>query len=335
MDALELTRKLIAIPSITGEENEIMVFLAEYLENMGFQVSRQPVEKDRFNILAVVGEPRAVLSTHTDTVPPYFPLDEDEEYIYGRGSCDTKGIIAAQISAADVLLKQGIENFGLLFMVGEEDKSDGAIAADTIPNTCRRLVNGEPTENRMAVGTKGALKVKLSVKGKACHSAYPERGESAIDKLLDILADVRQTAWPVHQRLGATTCNIGVISGGLQTNTLAPHAEARLMFRVVTSTDEIKERLSKIVDTRGELDFYFGCEPVITHVLDGFPTMIAAYRTDIPFLTNWGTPLLFGPGSILDAHTQGEKIAKVQILDAVNHYTDIIRKLLHEGRANG
>lgn len=330
MDALELTRKLIAIPSTTGEESEIMAFLSEYLENMGFQVSKQTVEEDRFNILAVVGEPRAVLSTHTDTVPPYFPLDEDEEYIYGRGSCDTKGIIAAQITAADLLLKQGIGNFGLLFMVGEEDKSDGAVAANTIPNTCRWLVNGEPTANEMAVGTKGALKVKLTVKGKACHSAYPEQGESAIDKMLDILTDVGQNTWPVHERLGETTCNIGVISGGIQPNVLAPHAEAQLMFRVVTSTAEIKEQLSKIVGNRGELDFYFGCEPVLTHVLDGFPTMIAAYRTDIPFLTNWGTPLLFGPGSILDAHTPGEKIAKVQILEAVNHYTDIIRRLLHE-----
>ncbi|MGD2089453.1 MAG: M20/M25/M40 family metallo-hydrolase [Candidatus Aminicenantes bacterium] len=330
METLELTRKLIDIRSTTGEESAIMVFLAEYLENIGFQVSKQKVEKDRFNILAKVGEPRAVLSTHTDTVPPYFPLSEDEEYIYGRGACDTKGIIAAQIKAAELLLKQDIRNFGLLFMVGEEEKSDGAAAANTIPNTCRWLVNGEPTANKMAVGTKGALNVKLTVKGKACHSAYPEQGESAIDKMLDILTDINQIQWPVHERLGATTCNIGVISGGIQPNVLAPHAEAQLMFRVVTSTNDIKEQLREVVSVRGELDFYFACEPIITHVLDGFPTMIAAYRTDIPFLTNWGTPLLLGPGNILDAHSPGEKIAKAQILEAVDHYADIIRRLLHE-----
>ncbi len=328
MDVLALTRKLIGIRSTTGEESEIMVFLAEYLENMGFQVTRQTVEKDRYNILAKVGEPRAVLSTHTDTVPPYFPLSEDEEYIYGRGACDTKGIIAAQITAADLLLKQGIGNFGLLFTVGEEERSDGAAVANTIANNCRWLVNGEPTANKMAVGTKGALNVKLAVKGKACHSAYPEQGESAVDKMLDILTAVGQKKWPVHEQLGATTCNIGVISGGIQPNVLAPHAEAQLMFRVVTTTAEIKEELSKIVGSRGELDFYFGCEPVLTHVMEGFPTMIAAYRTDIPFLTNWGTPLLLGPGNILDAHSPGEKIAKTQILEAVNHYTDIIRRLL-------
>lgn len=328
MDVLELTRQLINIQSTTGEESEIMAFLAEYLENMGFQVTRQTVEKDRFNILAKVGEPLAVLSTHTDTVPPYFPLSEDEEYIYGRGACDTKGIIAAQIKAANLLLEQGIQNFGLLFTVGEEEKSDGAAAANNIPNTCRWLVNGEPTGNKMALGTKGALNVKLTVKGKACHSAYPEQGESAIDKMLDILTDINQSQWPVHERLGATTCNIGVISGGIQPNVLAPHAEAQLMFRVVTSTAEIKEQLSKTVGGRGELDFYFACEPVLTHVLEGFPTMIAAYRTDIPFLTNWGTPLLLGPGDILDAHSPGEKIAKTQIMEAVDHYADIIRRLL-------
>lgn len=330
MDVLELTRKLIKIQSTTGEEGEIMVFLSVYLEKMGFQVTKQTVEKDRFNILAVVGEPRVVLSTHTDTVPPYFPLSEDEEYIYGRGACDTKGIIAAQIKAAELLLKQDIRNFGLLFMVGEEEKSDGAAAANTIPNTCRWLVNGEPTANKMAVGTKGALNIKLTVRGKACHSAYPEQGESAIDKMLDILTDINQVQWPVHERLGATTCNIGVISGGIQPNVLAPHAEAQLMFRVVTSTNDIKEQLRRVVGARGELDFYFACEPILTHVLEGFPTMIAAYRTDIPFLTNWGKPLLLGPGNILDAHSPGEKIAKTQILEAVEHYADIIRRLLHE-----
>jgi acetylornithine deacetylase len=180
----------------------------------------------------------------------------------------------------------------------------------------------------MAVGTKGALNIKLSVKGKACHSAYPEQGESAIDKLLEILNDINQIKWPIHESLGATTFNIGVISGGIQPNVLAPHAEAQLMFRVVSSTIDIREQLNKIVGSRGELDYYFGCEPVLTHVLEGFPTMIVAYRTDIPFLSNWGTPLLFGPGSILDAHSPEEKIAKIQILQAVKNYMDIIFRLL-------
>lgn len=315
---------------MTGEEHKIMVFLADYLEDMGFEVTRQTVSGDRFNIFASVGTPRVALSTHTDTVPPYFPLSEDHDYIYGRGACDTKGIIAAQLKAAEVLLEKGTGDFGLLFMVGEEDKSDGAKAANTLPNSCRWLINGEPTENKMAAGTKGALKVKLTVKGKACHSAYPEQGESAIHNMLDIFTDVKQTQWPLHDRLGATTYNIGVISGGLQPNTLAPHAEALIMFRVSTSCTEIKEQLRNIVGDRGELDFYFSCQPVITHVIEKFPTMIAAYRTDIPFLTQWGTPLLFGPGSILDAHTPKEKIGKKEIREAADHYVDIVRGLINE-----
>jgi len=328
MNVFQLTKTLIDIPSITGEEKQISIFLSNHLKDLGFQVTEQPVTENRFNILAVKGVPRVVLSTHTDTVPPYFPYSEDEDYIYGRGACDTKGIIAAQLKAAELLLEQGITDFGFLFMVGEEDKSDGARAANTIPNQCRWLINGEPTANKMAAGTKGALKLKLIASGKECHSAYPERGESAIHKLLDILAEIRQFQWPVHERLGATTLNIGVISGGIQPNILAPRAEANLMFRVVTSTDDIKQNLQKIVNTRGELDFYFTCEPIHTHVLKGYDTMIAAYRTDIPFLSNWGTPLLFGPGNIEDAHSPEEKIAKIQIKEAVNHYSKIVRELL-------
>lgn len=329
MNIYQLTRKLIEFRSLTGEEGEIMRFLAGYLEDLGFNVTKQEIDSQRFNILASKGEPHAVLSTHTDTVSPYIPYSEDDNYIYGRGACDTKGIIAAQLKAAEILLKEGTENFGLLFVVGEEEQSDGAKAANTLPNSCRWLVNGEPTENKMAVGSKGTLRVKLSTKGKACHSAYPEQGESAIEKLLDILSDIRKIKWPEHPRLGKTTCNIGVISGGIQPNVIPPDAEAILLIRVVTSTGEIKERLTQTTAGRGELDFYFGYEPVLTHVPDGFDTMVAAYGTDIPFLTQWGTPLLFGPGSILDAHTPDEKISKIQLADAVNHYVEIIRTLLN------
>lgn len=334
MELFELTRHLIDIPSPTGEESEVMLFLSQYLERLGFQVRRQDVAGDRFNILAVIGEPQVALSTHTDTVRPYFPLSEDGDYIYGRGACDTRGIIAAQIKAAELLKNEGMEHFGLLLVVGEEGESDGAITANKLPNSCRWLVNGEPTENKMAVGSKGALRVKLTAHGKACHSAYPEMGESAIEKMLDILNDVRAAQWPRHKLLGDSTCNIGVISGGVQPNVVAPLAEAKLMFRVTTSTLEIKDRLTAVVGGRGELDFYFGYQPVLTHVLEGYETMTAAYGTDIPFLTHWGTPLLFGPGSILDAHTPQEKISKRQLTDAVTHYAAIVRRLL-EHKYNG
>ncbi len=327
MNVFELTRKLIDIPSPTGEEAAVVEFLGRYLEGTGFNVTRQPVRDGRFNILATVDEPRVVFSTHTDTVRPYFPLSEDDDYIYGRGACDTRGIIAAQIKGAELLVAEGVRDVGLLLVVGEEGESDGAKAAGTIPNNCRWLINGEPTENKIALGSKGALRVKLTTTGKACHSAYPEQGESAIEKMLDILTDIRNLQWPEQPPLGRTTCNIGVISGGIQPNVVPPHAEARLLVRVVTSTQDIEQRLTQCVKQRGELDFYFGYEPVLTQAVEGFETMVAAYGTDIPFLSHWGTPLLFGPGSILDAHTPGEKISRRQLQEAVTHYAAIARQL--------
>jgi acetylornithine deacetylase len=308
----------------------MMKFLKNYLTDLGFSVQTQDISDGRFNILARKGEPKVVLSTHTDTVNPYFPSSEDERYIYGRGACDTKGIIAAMLEAADISLKKGMENFGLLFVVGEEDKSDGAIAANTLPNQCKYLINGEPTENKMATGTKGVIRLKITAHGKACHSAYPERGESAIEKLLDILQDIRAMELPDHPLLGRTTNNIGVIKGGIQANVIPPEAEAILMTRVVTSTQEIRDQLSTVIGNRADADFYFKYEPVLTKVLPGYPTMVASYGTDIPFLNNWGEPILFGPGSILDAHTANEKIDKRQLEEAIHHFVDMVVQLLKD-----
>ncbi len=331
MNIYQLTRQLIDIPSPTNSEGEMMIFLKKYLTDLGFSIKTQDISPGRFNIFAFKGDPNVVLSTHTDTVNPYFPSSEDDRFIYGRGACDTKGIIAAKLKAADILLKKGADHFGLLFVVGEEDRSDGAIAANTLPNQCRYLINGEPTENRMATGTKGVIRLRITTHGKACHSAYPHLGESAIEKMLDILQDIRDTDLPAHPLLGGTTNNIGVIKGGIQANVIPPEAEAILMIRVVTSTKEIRELLSGIIGNRGEKDFYFNYEPVLTKVLPGYPTMVASYGTDIPFLTNWGEPILFGPGSILDAHTANEKIDKRQLEEAVHHYVDMVTSLLKDG----
>lgn len=330
MDLYELTRKLIELKSITGDEAEITDFLSEYLENRGFEIRLIPVEGKRSSILASKGEPRVILSTHTDTVPPYFPFSEDDSFFYGRGACDTKGIIASQIKASEKLLSEGISNFGLLFVAGEESISDGAISANKIENKCRWLINGEPTENKMAIGSKGSLRVKFIVKGKAAHAAYPEHGESAIEKLLDIFNDIRKEAFPKHELLGATTYNIGTISGGIQANVIPPFAEAFLMFRIVSSVDEIKQILEKIVNNRAKLEYIFACEPVLTKTLPGYETMVASYTTDIPNLNNWGEPVLFGPGSILDAHTDHEKIGKKELTEAVELYYGIVKKLLSE-----
>jgi len=327
MNAFEITRKLIAIPSISGNEKAVAEFLAAYLKDAGFEVELQDAGDDRPNVYARRGEPDVVLSTHTDTVPPYVELREDEDYIYGRGACDTKGIIAAMLKAADELIELKVTDFGLLFVVGEEAGSIGARMANEIPNRSRYLINGEPTESKLALGSKGALRAILKSHGRAAHSAYPEKGESAIDKLLEVLADLRRAEWPKEEVLGATTMNIGMISGGVAANVIPPEAEAELMFRVVTNNESLKQLIEGVVDSRVDVEFGFACDPVFTEKIDRYNTTVVAFTTDIPALTNWGKPLLFGPGSILDAHTPGERIPKREIMEAVETYKEMVLNL--------
>jgi len=327
MELVELCRRLIEIPSISGNEEEVAVFLGEYLREAGFVVEMQEAEERRPNVYAHIGRPDVVLSSHTDTVPPYIELREDEEYIYGRGACDAKGIIAGMIKAAEALKEARVSDFGLLFVVGEEAGSAGAHAANTIPNECRYLINGEPTESRLALGSKGALKVVLTAEGRAAHSAYPERGESAIEKLLDLLADLRELSLPIDTTLGPTTMNIGRIEGGVAANVIAPEAEAEILFRVVSEVADLKEIIEEAVAGRARLTYTFECEPVFTERIDGPDTTIVSFTTDIPLLSNWGKPLLFGPGSILDAHTPGERISKAELARAVDTYAGMVVRL--------
>lgn len=327
MDALELTRRLIQIESISGNEANVVEFLAGYLADLGFVVELQDAAPGRPNLYAKRGEPDVVLSTHTDTVPPYVELREDSEYLYGRGACDTKGLLAAMLKAAESLLAEKVTDFGLLLLVGEENGSVGAYVANHIPNRCRYLINGEPTESKLALGSKGALRAILRAEGRAAHSAYPQLGDSAIEKLLDVLSDLREAQLPTDETLGATTVNIGLIAGGVAANVIAPAAEAEVMFRVVSNTAALREVLEKTVAGRAAIDYGFQCEPVFTHRLDGFETAVVSFTTDIPALTNWGKPLLFGPGSIHDAHTAGEKIAKQELLAAVGIYAEMVKRL--------
>ena len=331
MNVFELSLRLIAIPSISGEEKPVALFLAEYLSGVGFEVELQEAADNRPNIYARRGQPNVVLSTHTDTVPPYVEFSEDAEFIYGRGACDAKGIIAAMVKAGEALIEANVSDFGLLLVVGEEAGSPGARAANEIPNRSRFLINGEPTESKLALGSKGALRAMLRASGRAAHSAYPEMGESAIDKLLEVLADLRNAELPHDEALGATTMNIGMIKGGVAANVIPPEAEAELMFRVVTSSDSLKRIIERVAGSRVEIEYTFACDPVFTERLDGFETAVVAFTTDIPLLTNWGKPLLFGPGSILDAHTQGEKISKRELVAAVDTYKQIVLRL----KANG
>lgn len=332
MNLLELTRELISIPSVTGEEAEVIRFLARYLESLDYRVEVQEVEPGRANIFATTtaAAPRVVLSTHLDTVPPHIPLREDDDFIYGRGACDAKGIIAAQVAAAEELRAAGMTAIGLLFVVDEETGSAGAHLANQHPAAanCRYLINGEPTDNRLAVGSKGSLRVRIKATGRAAHSAYPEQGESAIEKLLDVLADVRRREWPADEFFGETTCNIGRISGGSAANVVPAEAHADLQIRLVTDSALVKRGLEGALAERASAEYLSVAEPVRMLGVDDFEQCVVRFTTDIPHLTNWGTPLLLGPGSILDAHTTGERVAKRELIEAVALYTNLARTLL-------
>ncbi|HEV3468250.1 MAG TPA: M20/M25/M40 family metallo-hydrolase, partial [Pyrinomonadaceae bacterium] len=329
----ELTRELIDIPSVSGAEREVGLFLAAHLEGLGYGVELQEVAEGRANVVARTGaRPRVVLSTHMDTVPPHIASREDGEHIYGRGSCDAKGIAAAQIFAAEALRREGADEVGLLFTVDEEMGSLGARAANGHPaaGACEYLVNGEPTGNRLAAGSKGSLRVRLSASGRAAHSAYPEEGESAVEKLLDVLADLRAAPWPRDEFFGETTCNIGTLSGGTRPNVIPEEAEAELQIRLVTPSAEAKKILERAVAGRARVEYMSAAEPVRLHTVEGFAREVVRFTTDIPYLPNWGAPLLVGPGSILDAHTPHERVPKRELREAVGLYARLARTLLAE-----
>jgi acetylornithine deacetylase len=331
MNVNELTRKLIDIPSVTGDEKQVGEFLASHLEDLGYTVVKQEVAKDRFNIFAATDTPpRVVLSTHMDTVPPHLKSSEDEERIYGRGACDAKGIIAAQIMAAQLLRGAGIKEVGLLFTVDEEQGSLGAQVANLIKPApaSEYLINGEPTDNKLASATKGSLRLTLKTSGRAAHSAYPEQGESAIEKLLDVLESIRKCEWPKDDLLGETTCNIGLINGGTRPNVVSAAAEAELQIRLVSKADSVKFILERAVAGRAEIEYHSSHDPVPLETVPGFEQCVVRFTTDIPYLSKWGKPLLLGPGSILNAHTDDEFVEKRQLSEAVNLYIGMVRSLL-------
>ena len=329
MDVVALTRQLVDIESITGNEGPVGGFLYRELAGMGFQVEKMTAEMERCNIYATAREqphPAVVLSTHMDTVPPFIPSWEDATCIYGRGSCDAKGIIAAQIAAAERLRQDGIY-VGLLFLVGEERDSIGAKAANEKPPGCRFLINGEPTENKVAVASKGALRTEVTARGKMAHSAYPELGDSAIDKLLEALVRLRHMDLPVDHEVGPCTLNIGLIEGGRAPNVVADRAKAQLLYRLIGPSEKLREQIREAVGDLVRVDFTLEIPFVRLRALDGIPTMVAAFTTDIPALSNWGEPLLLGPGSIHTAHTEGEFVEKKQLHEAVDLYCTIAKKL--------
>jgi acetylornithine deacetylase len=330
MDAVTLTRQLVNIESITGNEAAVGNYLYGELTRLGWQTRKMPVEADRFNVLATWPDrpkPVVVLSTHMDTVPPFIPSSEDANRIYGRGSCDAKGIIAAQIAAAERLRQHEIY-VGMLFVAGEERDSLGAKVANEQPMGSRFLINGEPTENHIALASKGTLRCEVTATGRMAHSAYPELGDSAIDKLIPALARLRAMPLPTDPEIGPCTLNIGLIEGGRAPNVIPDYAHADLSYRLIGPSSELRQQIVATAGDQVKVTFPLELPYLRLRTVDGLPTMIAAYTTDIPKLTKWGEPLLLGPGSIHVAHTDGEYIEKKQLHEAIELYCTIAKQLL-------
>ena len=327
VDLLHLTRSLVDIDSTTGREAEAARWLRRYLQALGFTVIEQPVDEQRFNLIASVGRPEVVLSTHLDCVPPFFPSRLEGSRLYGRGACDAKGILAAQVAAADRLRREGETRVGLLFVVGEERGSDGARVANRAADGCRFLVDGEPTDNRLGLATRGMLRLKLKASGRAAHSSFPEFGESAIDKLIDTLVAMRSIDLPSDRVLGPTHYTIGLISGGVAPNVVSPTAEAEVTFRTVADGGAVRQALANL-ERRVAIEHVIEVPPVRLTTMPSFETAVFPYTTDIPFLDRWGEPLLFGPGSIHVAHSAEEFVDLADLSDAASGYVAIARELL-------
>ena len=305
-----------------------MDLVARWLVARGWNVSLQEVEPGRSNVWATRRGGGVTLSTHLDTVPPYVPPRLEGNRLYGRGSSDAKGIAAAMMIAAQRLADAGEDRVDLLFVVGEEKGSPGARAANRLPATSKFLVNGEPTESKLASGCKGAQRVIVRVRGREAHSAYAHLGSSALEPLLDMLPQLRALVLPVDPVLGETTYNIGVLRAGTEANIVPGLAEAEIMIRVVGDVAPVKQAFSDWAGTRAELIWGSHIPAQYFHVLNGFEVVPVAYTSDIPLLDRWGTPLLFGPGSIHVAHTPIEYIDVVELEASVGAYERIVRILL-------
>jgi acetylornithine deacetylase len=328
VDTLALARALIDIDSTTGRENEAGAWLAAFLRDRGYSVVEQRVERGCANVLATLDDPVAVLSTHYDCVPPFIPSSVKDGRLYGRGACDAKGILAAQVAAAERLRAKGERRVGMLFVVGEERGSDGAALANShAPAGLRYLVNGEPTDSKLGTATRGVLRVKLVAEGRACHSAAPEHGISAIDLLIDSLVRLRSLPLPSDPDMGGTYYTIGVIQGGVAPNVVSAHAWAEILFRIVGPADDVLRAIQPLASTV-RIDEVLRVPPVRLHTVEGIPSDVFPFTTDVPLLDKWGTPLLFGPGSFLVAHTDEEHVDLAELSAAVETYERLILRLI-------
>lgn len=335
-DVVALAAEMLSIQSLSGQEHEVIEFVTRWLVKRGWNVSFQEVSPGRGNVWATRPAPNGTLagsvalSTHLDTVPPFLTPRLEEGRLYGRGAADAKGIAAAMMAAADRLVTSGESRVQLLFVVGEEKGSDGARAANNLPATSRFLINGEPTESKLASGAKGSLRVIVRTRGKEAHAAYPHLGQSAIEPMLELLPKVKKLKFPSDPVLGEATVNIGVIRGGTEGNIIPGQAEAEVMLRIVSDVEAVKKQLEQWANGVAELEWGSHIPPQHFHTVDGFEIEPVAYTTDIPLLSRWGKPLLFGPGSIHVAHTPDEYVAVEELRASVDTYEKLVRTLLDE-----
>ena len=332
MDPIQLTRELVAIDSTTGREGPVAEHLARVLGAAGWRVELQPVSEGRWNVWARRADPGVVLSTHLDTVPPFIPLREDDDWLHGRGSCDAKGLAAAMIAAAERMAARGEERVGLLFLGGEENGSDGARAAAGLGPKGRYLINGEPTENKLTIGQKGILRVDVVASGRAAHSAYPDEGVSAVPPLLETLRRIRRLPLPFDPTLGSSTLNIGMLSGGVAPNVIPARAEARILIRTVAPTAPLRAQILAAAETGVAVTFPLEIPAVVSDPLAGWESSTVSFASDLPFLGAWGTGYQLGPGSIRLAHTDEERIAKADLLHGVDLYERLATDLLRSAR---
>ncbi len=327
-DVVALAAELLAIQSTSGAEAGAVDFVSRWLVARGWNVELQEVAPGRANVWASRSGKGVTLSTHLDTVPPYVSPRLEGNRLYGRGACDAKGIAAAMMAAADLLAEEGQHRVDLLFVVGEEKNSDGARAANHLPATSRYLINGEPTESKLASGAKGSQRVVVRTRGRAAHSAYAYLGESAIEPMLRLLPTIDEIPMPSDPALGDTTLNIGTIHGGTEANIVPALCEAEIMFRLVGDVEPLREQVTAWAHGRAELEWGSYIPPQRFHTIAGFETAPVAYTSDIPLLDRWGTPLLFGPGSITVAHTPDEYVEVGELRAAVDAYARMARALL-------
>jgi acetylornithine deacetylase len=328
---VRLTRELVDIDSTTGREGEAGEWIARCLEGFGYDVTRQPVSDGRVNVIGLRREPRVVLSTHFDCVPPFFPSRESRGSIFGRGACDAKGILVSQIAAAERLHQAGEDRVGLLFVVGEERGSDGAQIANTVAPGSKFLVNGEPTDNRLARATRGVYRARLRANGRAAHSSLPHLGESAIDKLIDALVMMRDIDWPDEPDLGRAFYSVGLVQGGVAPNVISPNAEAEVMFRTTGDVEPLRSLMQARLGSLVSIEDVLVVPLVPLATVPGMDTEVFSFTTDIPWLDRWGTPLLMGPGSITVAHTAEECVEISELERAVDLYAKLVRDLMSRG----